>query len=223
MDRLPALASLSTPKISGTTTWPKGAHPLRERECAACGVVGFAERIGDHLEARLDRAPEDGLVLLRHAGGMSSRPDAYLSYLMSCELFDALRREGLASGLGTIGFTRTRAKRSKAYVVILPEVRLEPMATPHGRDPEKRNCDVCGFVNAAHAKYPLYPRPTTASHWFLAPPWAAMCVYASREVWAYLLGPGRALYGARGASVTPGLPAGFWPDERDSAFTVPAD
>lgn len=213
---LPSIGRLAAPKLRGNTTHPRAPHPLRESVCASCDVDGFVERCGDRLTARLERAPVDGIELLTHARGMNSPPEPWLTFIMSVDLFTALRGAGLTTGLATFEFERVGG-RCKPYVGIFAETRLAPMATPFGRDPTLRNCDVCGFVNAARAKYPLYPRPWGDLHWYGAPPWGASAILASRDVWGFLVGPGRELYGPVGAKVRP-TRAGWWPDEQHEAF-----
>jgi hypothetical protein len=179
-------------------------------------VTGFVERTGHRLVARLSRRPVDGVELLSHARGMNSVPEAYQTWIMSAALYAALEQNGLTTGLSKLPLVRVGGA-CDPYFVVFGQHRLGPMAAPYGLAPEQRNCDECGFVNAARRRYPLYPRPQDEAHWYMDAPYMAISLLASRDVWRFLMGPGRELYGPSGADVSP-LRAGWWPDERDEAF-----
>lgn len=213
------LIKLWAPKPRGNDARTLGAHPIEERRCARCDVTGFAARKGDRLKLALAKAPEDGVVLLSNTGGMNALPQPWLLYAMSAELRDALAREDLLAGLSFFDLEIARRPRLR-YFGILPEVRLGPMATPYGTNPHQRNCDSCGYVNARYCLYALYARPAVEADWLLAPPWAAMNIFVSQRVFAWLMGPGRELFGSRGARVGT-FRAGFWPEEKERAFLSP--
>lgn len=214
-----ALIKLWAPKPRGNDARTVGAHPVEERRCGSCDVTGFAARKGEKLKVQLAKAPEDGIVLISNAGGMNALPEPWLLYAMSAELRDALAREGLLRGLSFFDIEVAR-RPGRRYFGILPDVRLGPMATPYGTNPHQRNCGSCGYVNARYCLYPLYARPADDADWFLAPPFGATSILVSKRVFAWLTGPGRALFGAAGARINT-FRAGFWPDEQERAFLSP--
>lgn len=213
------LVKLWAPRARGIDARTLGAHPIEERRCGTCDVTGFATRKGGKLKVQLAEDPENGIVLFSNTRGMNALPEPWLIYVMSAELRDALAREDLLCGLSFVDVEIAR-RSARRYFGILPELRLGPMATPHGTNPHQRNCGSCGYVNARDCIYPLYPRPPNDADWFLAPPWNATSVLVSQRVFAWLSGSGRDMFGARGARIGT-FRAGFWPDEQDRAFLPP--
>lgn len=215
-----SLIKLWAPRPRGNDARTIGAHPVEERRCASCEVTGFAALKGEKLKVQLAKAPGDGIVLFSNTGGMSALPEPWLLYAMSAELRDALAREELLRGLSFFDVEVAR-RPGRRYFGILPDVRLGPMATPYGTNPHQRNCRECGYVNARYCLYPLYARPADDADWFLAPPFGATNILVSQRVFAWLTGPGRALFGSGGARLTT-FRAGFWPEENERAYLSPA-